>query len=244
MCVISLHEAWSAAINFHVFLFKVQLYSIITGTHACQAIFFFRFWSISTISLYQSKLLKVLKRSLETPGSTDVDVPSKMKRTDDDKKKYEVKHVRKFQPACRKDIEWVYEERTNKMHCSTCRKYPELTDKSSPMYIGCGDGVQGFKRETLTAHSKSHHHVLCHTRLPNDQNQEDRPLEIFLFFRRLENNHKQGLKKLFNTAHYITNENLSSQKSASICDLQVKNKVDLGSNYRNPKADFDFDSTS
>ena len=63
------------------------------------------------------------------------------------------------------------------MHCSTCRKYPELADKSSPMYIGCGDGVQGFRRETLTSHSKSRRHVVCHTRSLNDQKPEDRPLE-------------------------------------------------------------------
>ena len=63
------------------------------------------------------------------------------------------------------------------MHCSTCRKYPELADKSSPMYIRCGDGVQGFRRETLTAHSKSRRHVVCHTTSLNDQKPEDRPLE-------------------------------------------------------------------
>ena len=86
------------------------------------------------MSSSQSKLLKFFKRSLETPGSTDVDVPSKKKRKENDKKKYEAKRVRKFQPAWQKEFEWVcYEEQTNKMHCSTCQKYPELADKSSPM---------------------------------------------------------------------------------------------------------------
>jgi len=31
-------------------------------------------------------------------------------------------------------------------------------------------------------------------------------------------------------------ENLAFQKYASLCDLQVKNQVDLGPNFRNPKA--------
>ena len=48
------------------------------------------------MSSSQSKLLKFFKRLLETTGSTDVDVPSKKKRKEDDKKKYEVKRVRKF----------------------------------------------------------------------------------------------------------------------------------------------------
>ena len=30
------------------------------------------------------------------------------------------------------------------MYCSTCRKYAELADKSSPLYIGCGDGNMKF----------------------------------------------------------------------------------------------------
>ena len=36
---------------------------------------------------------------IETPGSIDMDVPSKKKRNEDDKKKDEAKRVRKFQPA-------------------------------------------------------------------------------------------------------------------------------------------------
>ena len=43
-------------------------------------------------------------------------------------------------------------------------------------------------------------------------------------------------KMALNTAHYIAKENLAFQKYASLCDLQAKNQVDLGPNYRNPKA--------
>ena len=86
----------------------------------------------------------------------------KRKRSKDNKKKYEMKRIRKFQTAWQEEFDWVvYQEETKKMYCSTCRKYAELADKSSPMYIGCGDGVQGFRRETLTAHSKSRCHVVC-----------------------------------------------------------------------------------
>ena len=69
------------------------------------------------MSSSQSNLLKFLKRLLETPGSTDADVPSKKKRNEDDKKKYEAERVRKFQLSWQKEFEWVcYKEETNKMH--------------------------------------------------------------------------------------------------------------------------------
>lgn len=129
------------------------------------------------MSLSQSTLTSFLKRS--APETHDADdgtsnvVHSKKKKSEDNKKKYETKRIRKFQPAWQKEFDWVvYQEETNKMYCSTCRKYAELADKSSPLYIGCGDGVQGFRRETLTAHSKSRRHVVCHTRLLNDQKPE------------------------------------------------------------------------
>lgn len=116
------------------------------------------------MSLSQSTLTSFLKRSApethDADGGTSNVVHSKKKKSEDNKKKYETKRIRKFQPAWQNEFDWVvYQEETNKMYCSTCRKYAELADKSSPMYIGCGDGVQGFRRETLTAHSKSRRHL-------------------------------------------------------------------------------------
>ena len=43
----------------------------------------------------------------------------KRKKSEDNKKKYETKHIR--------------------MCCSTCWNYAELADKSNPVYIGCGE---------------------------------------------------------------------------------------------------------
>ena len=98
------------------------------------------------MSLSQSTLTSFFKGS--KPETHDADdgtsnvVHSKKKEREDNKKKYETKRIRKFEPAWQKEFDWVvYQEETNKMYCSTCRKYAELADKSSPMYIGCGDGV-------------------------------------------------------------------------------------------------------
>ena len=115
--------------------------------------------SLSQSTLYTSFLKRSAPETHDADDGTSNVVHSKKKKSEDNKKKYETKCIRKFQPAWQKEFDWVvYQEETNKMYCSTCRKYAELADKSSPMYIGCGDGVQGFRRETLTAHSKSRRH--------------------------------------------------------------------------------------
>ena len=79
------------------------------------------------MSLSQSTLTSFLKRS--APETHDADdgtsnvVHSKKKKSEDNKKKYETKRIRKFQPAWQKEFDWVvYQEETNKMYCSTCKK--------------------------------------------------------------------------------------------------------------------------
>ena len=69
------------------------------------------------MSLSQSTLTSFLKRS--APETHDADdgtsnvVHSKKKKSEDNKKKYEKKSIRKFQPAWQKEFDWVvYQEET------------------------------------------------------------------------------------------------------------------------------------
>ena len=48
------------------------------------------------------------------------------------------------------------------------------------------------------------------------------------------------MHKLFNTAFYIASENLAFSKFKGLCDLQEKNGLDFGSQYKNDKACRDF----
>ena len=91
----------------------------------------FQRFSSSVTSFSQSTLISFLKRSApethDANDSTSNDVHSKKKKREDNKKKYETKRIRKFQPAWQKEFDWaVYQEETNKMYCSTRRKYAEL----------------------------------------------------------------------------------------------------------------------
>ena len=70
------------------------------------------------MSLSQSTLTSFLKRL--APETHDADdgtsnvVHSKKKKSEDNKKKYETKRIRKFQPAWQKEFDWVvYQEETN-----------------------------------------------------------------------------------------------------------------------------------
>lgn len=82
----------------------------------------------------QSNLLDLLRKgSPQTfkDDSRDVDKLSKKKNKEESKKNYKSKRVRKFQPSWKNKFDWVcFDGETNKMHCSTCQKYPELADKT------------------------------------------------------------------------------------------------------------------
>ena len=109
-----------AAIKFHVSP-AVQHNSMLTISHVLVS---HVSASFSAFLLSQSTLTSFLKRSApethDADDGTSNDVHSKKKKSEDNKKKYETKRIRKFQPAWQKEFDWVvYQEETNKMYCST-----------------------------------------------------------------------------------------------------------------------------
>ena len=75
-----------------------------------------------------------------------------------------------------------------------------------------------------------------------DQGKADEPLpKLFkAAFSKRDQETEARLHKLFNTAFYIANENLAFSKFKGLCDLQEKNGLDFGSQYKNNKACRDF----
>ena len=49
----------------------------------------------------------------------------------------------------------------------------------------------------------------------------------------LDDETKSRMEKLFNTAHYVAKEGLAFKKFTGLCDLQEKDGLDIGNNYRN-----------
>ena len=50
---------------------------------------------------------------------------------------------------------------------------------------------------------------------------------------KLDDETKSRMEKLFNTAHYVAKEGLAFKKFTGLCDLQEKNGLNIGNNYRN-----------
>ena len=50
---------------------------------------------------------------------------------------------------------------------------------------------------------------------------------------KLDEESKSRMEGLFNTAHYVAKEGLALKKFTGLCDLQKRNGLDVGNNYRN-----------
>ena len=127
------------------------------------------------------------------------------------------------------------------MYCMVCRNYPKLADITSPLYRGTG-GIGKYRLETLKSHNGSASHLKCVKRSQMDQGKADEPLpKLFkAAFSKRDQETEARLHKLFNTAFYIASENLAFSKFKGLCDLQEKNGLDFGSQYKNDKACRDF----
>ena len=70
--------------------------------------------SLSQSTLYTSFLKRSAPETHDADDGTSNVVHSKKKKSEDNKKKYETKRIRKFQPAWQKEFDWVvYQEETN-----------------------------------------------------------------------------------------------------------------------------------
>ena len=68
-----------------------------------------------------------------------------------------------------------------------------------------------------------------------DKENADKPLATTMktVSAKLDDETKSRMKRLFNTAHYVAKEGLAFKKLTGLCDLQEKNGLDIGNNYRN-----------
>ena len=157
-------------------------------------------------------------------------------------KNSEKKRKREFKGHWKETYPWLEHDASNDvMYCMVCRKYPKLADITSPLYRGTG-GIGKYRLETLKSHNGSANHLKCVNRSQMDQGKADEPLpKLFkAAFSKRDQETEARLHKLFNTAFYIANENLAFSKSKGLCDLQEKNGLDFGTQYKNDKACRDF----
>jgi len=97
------------------------------------------------------------KRSADGPAAAD-EVQTK-------NKKYDTQRKRLFLPQWKTKWLWVvYDEEKGVMFCQTCRKYPSLADKSSPLF----SGTSNFRVDLVKSHQRSREHEACGMRIQHE----------------------------------------------------------------------------
>ena len=78
-------------------------------------------------------------------------------------------------------------------------------------------------------------HGKCLNKWKVDKENADKPLATMMktISAKPDEETKSRMERLFNTAHYVAKEVLAFKKFTGLCDLQEKNGLDIGNNYRN-----------
>lgn len=152
-------------------------------------------------------------------------------------KKYDsTSRVRKFLPKWEKDFPWI-QFAGGKMYCKYCLEVNEHADKNSSFY----KGSDNFRIGVIRAHNKSKQHLRCADVYRSKRNPQN-PIEQGL--RNMESAVQGKLMKLFNTAYFVAKEEMPFSSFKSLCELQIKNDVELGNTYFNDHACKNFIESS
>ena len=123
------------------------------------------------------------------------------------------------------------------MYCSICRRYPAFANLQSSLYIGCGSGGK-YRIDSLLHHKASKEHYRCSLQFEKESN-PDYVESIKAALQRnvvkLSEKCHSALQCLFNTAFFVAHEELAFRKFAGLCELQKKNGVQFGDQYKNDK---------
>ena len=103
-----------------------------------------------------------------------------------------------------------------------------------PFTKGAG-GFGKYRVQSLQSNDISSYHGKCLNKWKVDKENADKPLATTMktVSAKLDDETKSRMKRLFNTAHYVAKEGLAFKKLTGLCDLQEKNGLDIGNNYRN-----------
>lgn len=123
------------------------------------------------------------------------------------------------------------------MYCSICRRYPAFANLQSSLYIGCGSGGK-YRIDSLLHHNVPKEHYPCSLQFEKDSNPHYvEPINAAVQRNVIKLSEKchSALQCLFNTAFFVAHEELAFRKFAGLCELQRKNGVLFGDQYKNDK---------
>ena len=155
-------------------------------------------------------------------------VLQKEKKRKDSQQEYESKRrKRSLQEAWFDEFPWA-EKDDQKLFCKVRRKYPNLADTKSSLYIGISSN---FRKETLKFHDKSFKHRKCvdHQKVIETPSTSSLAKSV----KKVDKKNHEINEKLMNTAYYIACEGEPFTKFPRLCALQEKNGLNMGTNYLN-----------
>ena len=196
----------------------------------------------STLSFFRKNETPGNETELESDSSKDLNSHSgEVKQTTEEetsaKQLYEKKRKRHFKEHWKSEFPWLaLDESRGKMYCFYCKENEALTDKSSPLFTGCGsDG--NYRRDPLASHV-SKCHLACTKEWRKHNEPEYEPAikkAVHHMIKSLDEKQREHLKALTNTGFFVAKEGLAFRKFSGLGDLQEKNGVQMGDMYRNEK---------
>ena len=121
-----------------------------------------------------------------------------------------------------------------------CRAFPALADKSSVLLKGTG-GIENYRVQTLKSHNSSSNHQNCSKKW--DSAKQHLPMIVKVMSAKIDQQTESRMNMLLKTAFYVASEGLAFKKFSGLLDLQEKNGLDIGTQYRNDKKCKEFVSS-
>ena len=194
---------------------------------------------------YFNNLGTPTKRKVTVEEQTSV-TPKKMKLNDtvsEKNKKYDSqKRERKFQQHWLDTFTWLFFNKDmNMMFCNVCKEYPKLTSTNpgqQPVFV---TGTDKFRIEAIRSHESSVPHRNClskfhHEKEANHIADHLVPLRETAIGKALMNINEKEMEKmrmLFNTAYTLAIYNKPFSDMEMMCELMMKNGLQLGDSYQN-----------
>jgi hypothetical protein len=120
--------------------------------------------------------------------------------------------------------------------CILCRKYPQLADQRSDSNLFVGKVVD--RRNTLLSHQMSSKHQACQMRGIAKCKQGTGDMDRALA--KVNQAEVEWYEKLFNTAYAVAKHNRPFTEYNFLCEVQIKNGVQLGNDHLSRDACVDF----
>jgi len=182
------------------------------------------------------------------PENTDSTTVSEKNRKYDSSKR-----ARKFISPWKNEFPWLHHDiDEDVMFCIHCRKFPKTAQSSNGIPNPFSVGTNNYRKDPINSHESSRAHLDCIARSAREEKQNmvinipTTPIKSFSTtplgraIQKMKESDLVRFRLLFNTAYVLAKNGKPLSDMDMLCQLQEKNGVDIGVNYRNNQRARDF----